>query len=265
MNLFFRELKAHRKGLFFWCLGMAALVGSGMAKFAAYQDNGFSFNQLLDQFPKTMQIIFGLNGFDLTKAGGFYGVLFLYIALMAAVHAALLGSEMIAKEERDRTTEFLFVRPISRARIITAKLAAGLYNLIILNLVTLVSSVFFVGYFNKGGSVTKVILVLMAGLFFLQLIFFFTGVAVASVNKKPKTSASLATSVLLFTFILSYMVDFNSKLDVLKYFTPFKYFDARSIVASGRLDPVYVSISLIIVTVLTFVTYSAYSKRDLSV
>lgn len=251
--------------MFFWCIGMIALVGSGMAKFAAYQDNGFSFNQLLDQFPRSVQIIFGLNGLDLTKASGFYGVLFLYIALMAAVHAALLGAEIIAKEERDRTTEFLFVRPISRARIITSKLTAGLCNLVILNLVTLVSSILFVDYSNKGSSVTKDILVLMAGLFFLQLIFFFIGMAVAAVNKKPKTSASLATSVLLSTFILSYLIDFNSKLDALKYFTPFKYFDARVLVASGKLDPVYVAISLIIIAALTFITYSSYRKRDLGV
>jgi ABC-2 type transport system permease protein len=265
MNLFFRELKSHRKGLFFWCLGMAALVGSGMAKFAAYQDNGFSFNQLLDQFPKTMQVIFGLNGFDLTKASGFYGVLFLYIALMAAVHAVLLGSEIIAKEERDKTTEFLFVRPISRTKIITSKLAAGLCDLIILNAITLASSVIFVDYFNKGASVTKDILVLMAGLFFLQLIFFFIGMAVAGASKKPKTSASVATSVLLFTFILSYLIDFNSRLDFLKYFTPFKYFDARVLVASGRLDPVYVAISLAVIASLAYTTYSTYQGRDLNV
>lgn len=244
---------------------MVALIGSGMAKFAAYQDNGFSFNKLLAQFPKSIQIIFGLNGFDLTKASGFYGVLFLYIALMVSIHAVLLGSEIISKEERDDTAEFLFVRPISRSRIITYKLFAGLFNLIIINLVTLASSVIVVNYLNKGVSITKDILILMVGLFLMQLIFFFIGVAVAAVHKKPKSSASISTSFLLFTFILMYVINFNIKLDNLKYFTPFKYYDAKTLMASGGLDPVFVSISIMIILVLVLLSYISYNKRDLSV
>jgi ABC-2 type transport system permease protein len=265
MNLFLWELRSHRKGLFFWCLGMVALVGSGMAKYAAYQTAGQSITGLLAQFPKTLQIIFGLSGFDLTKASGFFGVLFLYIALMATVHAVLLGADLISKEERDKTSEFLFVKPISRAKIITSKLLAGLVNLVILNIVTLVSSIVFVNYFNKGGSITNDVLVLMAGLVFLQLLFFCIGVAIAAANKKPKASASLASSVLLFTFILSFLINFNARLNGLKYITPFKYFDAKTLITNGSLDPVYVSISLVIIAVLVVITYSTYLKRDLSV
>jgi ABC-2 type transport system permease protein len=157
------------------------------------------------------------------------------------------------------------VKPISRARIITSKLTAGFFNLLVLNVVTLASSIIFVGYFNKGASVTKDILVLMAGLFFLQLVFFFIGIAVASANKKSKTSASIATSVLLITFILSYLVNFNSRLDFLKYFTPFQYFDAKTLIASGRLDPVFILLSLGVIAAMTFTAYSTYDKRDLNV
>lgn len=244
---------------------MFVLVASGMAKYGAYQSSGTSVNKILSQFPKTIQIIFGVNGFDLTKASGYYGVLFLYIALMLTIYAVLLGSEIVAKEERDKTAEFLLVKPIARSQIITSKLAAGLVNLIIVNLVTLISSLIFVDYYNKGKSINKDILVLTAGLFLMQLLFFCIGMAVAAVHKKPKTSASLATSVLLITFILSYLIDFNSKLDNLKYFTPFKYFDAKTLMSRGSLDPLYVSLSVVIVASLVVVSYLAYSRRDLSV
>lgn len=265
MNVFLRELRSRRLALFFWCVGMAALVASGMAKYAAYQSAGQSISALMAQFPKTLQIIFGLSGFDLTKASGFYGVLFLYIALMATVHAVLLGADLIAKEERDRTSEFLFVKPISRSAVISAKLCAGLVNLIVLNIATLVSSIIFVNYFGKGAVITKDILVLTAGLFFLQLLFFFIGLAVAAAHKRAKSSGELASSVLLLTFILSFIINFNSRLDWLKYFTPFKYFDAKALITAGSLDPVYVVLSLGIIVALTVVTYSRYTKRDLGV
>ena len=98
MNIFKRELKAHRWGLLFWSLGMISLVASGMAKFAAYEQAGQSVEDIMAALPKAVQVIFGLSGFDLTKASGFYGILFLYVAVMAAVHAVLLGSGLVSKE-----------------------------------------------------------------------------------------------------------------------------------------------------------------------
>lgn len=265
MNIFLRELIAYRKGILFWSLGMIALVGSGMAKYAGYQSTGQSINTILAQFPKSVQVIFGISGFDLTRASGFYGVLFLYIALMATIHAVLLGTDIISKEERDRTTEFLFVKPISRATILTSKLAGGFVNLVILNLATLFSSIYFVGIFNKSASVTPDILILISGLLILQLLFFMIGAAIAATSPKPKASSSTAASVLLLTFILSMFISINSKLDNLKYFTPFKYFDAHTLMEQGQLDPIYVLISIVVIVGLLFTAYRSYARRDLEV
>ena len=265
MNLYSREIKASRKSLFFWSIGMIALVGSGMAKFATYSGGGQSMNELIAQFPKSIQTIFGLTGFDLNTASGYFGVLFAYIALMATIHAVLLGADIISKEERDRTSEFLFVKPISRFKVISSKLLAGLSNVIVLNLVTLVSSVYFINYFGHGVSMNSDVYVLMAGLFCLQLLFFFIGTVIAASIKRPKTSASLATSVLLVTFILTYLININEHFDGLKYLTPFKYFDAKNIMTDGALDPVYVVLSLGLIIAMVFVTYRAYNRRDLSI
>ena len=265
MNIFLRELKSHWKGILFWSLGMVGLVGSGMAKFDAYQSTGQSINQIMSAFPKSVQIILGISGFDLTTASGFYGLLFLYTVLMATIHAVLLGSDMIAKEERDKTSEFLFSKPISRARAVTGKLLAGLAILAIFNFVAAVSSIYSVKYFNKGASATHDILLLMAGMAFLQLIFFSIGAVVAAINKRQKTSASIATAVLLLTFILSFLISLNDKLDALKYLSPFKYFEAQGIMAHGRLDPAYMALSGIIIAILLAGTYYFYSKRDLNV
>ncbi len=265
MNVLLRELKAHWKGILFWSLGMIALIGSGMAKYDAYQSTGQSINQLMAQFPKSVQIILGISGFDLTTAAGFYGLLFIYIAIMAAIHAALIGSDMIAKEERDKTSEFLFSKPISRAKALTGKLLAGLAILAIFNLVTTLSSIYMVQYFNKGASANHDILLLMAGLVFLQIIFFSVGAAVAGVNKHQKSSASIATSVLLLTFILYFVINLNDKLDFLKYLSPFKYFEAKDIITNAKLDPFYMVLSLVITVVLIASAYFTYSRRDLNV
>lgn len=265
MNIFLRELKAYRKNLLYWSLGMIFLVGSGMAKYGAYQGNGNSINDLMAQFPKSIQVIFGMDGFDLSKASGYFGVLFLYIALTATIHAVLLGTDLISKEERDKTAEFLLTKPISRQKIVSAKLWVGLFNLIVLNLITLGSSIYFVNYFNKGGSITNDIKLLLGGLFFLQLIYFLAGTAIAASNKKPKMAASIATATLLVTFAISFIINLSDKLDALKYLTPFRYFEAKDMLSKGGFEPVYVLISIVIILVLVWRTYTKFAERDLSI
>jgi len=257
-------MKAHRWGLLFWSLGMVMLVMSGMAKFAAYEQAGQSVEQVMAALPEAVQVIFGLSGFDLTKASGFYGILFLYIAVMAAVHAVLLGSGLVSKEERDRTSEFLYAKPISRAKALTGKFLAGIANMAALNLITMVSSFYFVDLYGNGENFNQGILTLMAGAFFLQLVFFSLGALVAGTAKKPKRAPGRATTIMLLAFILYYTVNLNENLDFLKYFTPFKYFDAAMVIKDG-LDPLFIALSVIIVIAALFGTYRFYAARDLSI
>ncbi|MDZ4168644.1 MAG: ABC transporter permease subunit [Coriobacteriia bacterium] len=264
MNVFLRELKSHRWGLLFWSIGIVVMVYSGMAKFAAYDAAGQSVVEIMDELPTAIRVIFGLEGFDLTTALGFYGILFLYLAVMGAVHAVLLGSQLIAKEERDRTSEFLFAKPASRNRVITGKLSAGLVMVIAFNLVTLASSLYFVDYFSTDEAFAEEMLVLMTGLLFVQLIFFSIGALVAGTSHRPKAAASRATSIMFFTYLLYYAVNLNESWGFLGYFTPFKYFDAAALIADG-LDPFFIGLSAIIIGVAVFGTYRFYSARDLTI
>lgn len=102
-------------------------------------------------------------------------------------------------------------------------------------------------------------------MFILQLLFLFIGTGIASISKNPKASASVATTVLLVTFILSVVIDMNSKLAGLKYITPFKYFDPATMMYGGGLDPVFVILSFVLIALLVYVTYVFYKKRDLNV
>ncbi|MDP3446220.1 MAG: ABC transporter permease subunit [Ignavibacteria bacterium] len=264
MNIFLRELKVYRKGLLFWCLGMVMLVASGMAKYASFKGNSQAVVELMSQFPKSVQAIFGLTGFDLTKASGYFGVLYMYIALMVTVHAVLLGAGIVSKEERDKTSEFLFTKPISRFKILSEKILAGLFNILVLNLVTSLSSVYFIAYFASDESFMGDVMILMIGLLMLQLIFFFIGTAAAGFCRNPKLSGTIATSVLLLTFVMTFFINISENLNWLSYFTPFKYFDAKDLM-DGGFKLIYLVVSAVLGIVSIFITYKFYNSRDLDV
>ena len=117
MNIFIRELKANRKALIIWCACILVGVLSGMGKYTAYSSGG-SNSDLFNTLPFAVKALLGIGSFDVTKMSGFFALLFLYMELMIAIHAVLLGSGIIAKEERDKTTEFLMIKPVSRSSIV---------------------------------------------------------------------------------------------------------------------------------------------------
>lgn len=264
MNIFMKEMKAHRKSLIIWSIGVFILIVSGMGKYAGFSSSGQSMNDLMADMPQSLQAIMGTGTFDLSKASGYYGVLFLYLVLMATIHAAMLGAHIISKEERDKTAEYLFVKPISRSQIITSKLLAAFVNIVIINIIAWVSSILIVGYYSKGESVSSDIAITMIGMFIIQLLFLVIGTAIAAISKKPKKASSLSTAILLITFILSIAIDLNDKIENMKYLTPFKYFEAKNVMYGGGLDAVFIILSLVMVAALTIGTFVCYRKRDLN-
>ena len=266
MNIFMREMKAHRKSLIIWCFGMFYLIAASMWKFGTEYSSNQSLNELVTQLPTAVGVLLGIRGsFDLSTASGYYGLCYYYLAVAATLHASMIGAGIISKEERDKTTEFLVAKPVTRNQIITEKLSAGFANILLFNIVTAISSIVMVGYFNHGDVLAGEILKLMVGMFILQLIFMLVGTAIAAMRKNPKSSSSIAIVVLLFALMLAKMIDMNSSLEGLKYLTPIKYYEAEQLLLQGGFRPVYIILSVIIIAILLKMTYTFYKKRDLKV
>ena len=264
MNIFLRELKANRKALIIWSVCMILFVLSGMGKYTAYSGGGAS-SEIFNKMPFTMRVLLGIGSFDVSTMSGFYALLFPYLEVTAAIHAALLGSSIIAKEERDKTTEFLITRPISRTTIITSKLLAALVNILIINIVTFVSSIIMVSAYNKGKDITSEIVLFLLSMLIVQLIFFSLGSFLSAFMKKPKASGSIATSILIGGFAISKVTDLTEHLNVLNVLSPFKYFSYVDIVEGKPLSLGIIILSLLLVATFTIFTYYFYRKRDLNI
>ena len=196
---------------------------------------------------------------------GYFGLLYLYLVIMASIHAAMLGAAIISKEERDKTAEFLFVKPISRATIISAKLGASIVIVVIFNLVTLLSSIVFVDFFNAGklGHVRYCTIngwnVHDAASLFVPL------GSRCGICEKAKV---------VYPDINGHLVDhiyyvcwhrFEKNLEGLKYVTPFKYYEAKNLLHDGGFEGKFVALSLLLMAAFILTTYVFYRKRDLHI
>ncbi|WP_099361040.1 ABC transporter permease subunit [Fredinandcohnia onubensis] len=261
MNVFLREMKAYRKSLIIWSIGLVLLIFMGNTEYSSLSSSGQSLNELVESMPKALQALMGTGTLDLSTPIGYFAILYLYLLLMATIHASMMGASIIAKEERDKTFEFLFVKPITRTKVITMKLVAAFINLIVFNAVTTIATVLIFEMDNGFEDLLK----LMGGMFILQILFLVLGSALAAVIRKPKRVAPIATGILLLTFILSIVIDLSEKLEVLKYVVPFKYFTAENMLTGDGFEVVFVVISICLIVILTAVTYVFYKKRDLNV
>ncbi len=262
MNIFLRELKANLKSLLTWSIIVFAFMSIGMTKFSAYKGNP-EMLEILDSMPPAMLEAFGMNAFNLTTVTGFFGVMFTYFALMGTISAVMLGSDMISKEERDKTVEFSLTLPISRSKLITRKILAGVVYCIGLLIVMWGASLASVAKHNPDPAFYEFLNLLMVTLFILQMIFFSVGILLGCAMKQYKRASSTAVMILLGTYFLSVIVGLSEKLDFLKYFSPFKYFNPADLLRNAEIDVSYVFLSLGIIVVSVIGGYLTYSKRDL--
>lgn len=264
MTLFLRELKANRKAFIIWSVCMLLLILSGMGKYTAYSEGGDSV-ALFNDLPHSVKALFGMSSFDVTSMSGYFAMLFLYIELTVGIHAALLGAGILAKEERDKTTEFLMVKPISRVSVITSKLAAALLNILFINLITLISALLMVSRYNNGESINTEILYFFISMFVVQLIYFSLGASISALIDNPKSSGSITIGALLLGYVISRVTDLTDKLNILNLLSPFKYFSYVNIVEGKGLNALVILLTIILIGVLILMTYILYGKRDLRV
>jgi len=264
MNIFVRELKANRRALMIWCICLFSLVASGMMKYTAYTAGGQS-SQLLNGLPHSLKALLGFGRFNPTTMPGYFAMLFLYVEITVAIHAALIGCDMIAKEERDKTAEFLMTKPIGRSVVLSSKLAAAFVNIVIVNLITLASSVVLVRHYNKGSDISREILLFMLSMLLVQLIFMTLGAALAAGLSNSKSAGSMAIGIVLVGYVISRITDLTNRLNFLNVLSPFKYYSYTDIVNGRGLNMLIVLLSSLLIAGLVGWAYLSYQKRDVQI
>ncbi len=262
MNIFKREVRANLKSLLVWSIVTIILILMAITEFSGYEGNP-EILEVLDGMPDAVLEAFNMNAFNLTTITGFYGVMFSYFALIVTISAAMWGSDIISKEERDKTVEFALALPVTREKLVTAKILAAVVNCIALLLVLGAASVLSALPYEPDSEFYEFVFLCMLALFVMQMVFLAVGVFLGCAIKQHKRAGSIAVSLLLGTYFLSVISGLSKNLEFLKYFTPFKYFDPALMLHESRIDLNYVLLSLGIIIVCLAGGYFTYARRDL--
>lgn len=262
MNILLRELKANFVSLMIWTFSMGAIVFVALIEYEAYADNP-QMVQLLEMFPPEMAAAFGLTSANLTTLPGFVAMFSFYYFLVLSMYGGLLGVNILSKEERDKTGEYLFTLPISRRKVVVFKMLAGMMNIVFISSVTMILTYLSSLRYNPEPEFVRYLLLLGGGIFFVQMIFFTFGILIASLISDYKKAGKIILGVIIGTWSLSSVISMVDSLDFMKYASPFKYFEASVLVDTMKYEGIYLVLSFVLIVLSAIGSLYFYQKRDL--
>lgn len=195
-----REITTRIKSIVLWALGFAFMIIGGMTKFDAFGEGGTGGEQLnafIRSMPRIMRIIYGMEGIDIGYFEGYFGLLMLYVLIMAAVHGAFLGSALIHQEFRERTADFLFVKPMSRDQILARKLLGGLLVILILEAFIAACNFYVFSQTDKLDLLPRT----MTAILLTHLFYYALGFALTVVLPRSKMGQKASLAVILLSYL----------------------------------------------------------------
>lgn len=261
MTLFKHEMRQTRMSLVIWTASIGFLMAICILLFPEMKGE---MDGVSDMFASmgSFSAAFGMDRINFGSLDGFYAIeCGNILGLGGAFFAAFCAVTVLGKEEKDHTAEFLLTHPVSRARIITEKLAAVLAQIVIMNVLTLaisIGSMYIVGEEIPWEN----ILLMHLAYFLLQLEIGGICFGISAFVRRGGIGVGLGLAVMMY--FLNIIANISDKAEFVKYITPFGFSDGADIITSGEIDVVMVSIGMALGIAGIIAAYVKYTKKDIA-
>lgn len=263
MNIYLYELKSLRKSTVIWICALIGMAALYLSIYPSMASDAEDFKELLGSYPASFQAMLGINLDIITSILGFYSMIFSFVVLCGAIQAMNLGVSILSKESRERTADFLLVKPVSRTTIVTAKIAAGFTMIVITNIVFCIGSTVLANLVKTEDFDLKIYFMINLTLFFIQIIFMALGLVVSVFFKKIKNILPISLGTVFGLYLIGALIAADKNDSAARILSPFKYFDISDIINTKQYETNYLILSAAIVLVSIIVTYVVFRKKDI--
>lgn len=262
--MFKREIKINFKSFIIW---FSILIGLFLIVFLIYpsiidNENMKMLEEMMKIFPQELLTAFNM---DISTIDSAYGWLksegFVFVLLITGCYSAILGANILLKEESDKTIEYLNSLPINRNQIVLNKVLAGLIYIFLMiiglglfNFIGLSLS----GDFNK----TQYVLLSITPIFSSVLLYFIC-MFLATFTHKQKKMMGISLGIVFISYILQSLSTISTKVEFLKYFSVFSLADVRNVLTNISLNPIIIILSIVISIIFLGLIIIRYNKKEL--
>lgn len=262
MNMYLHELKSLRKSTIIWACALIALAVIYFSVYKGVVKDATDFKNLLGGYPASIRAMLGISLDNITTILGFYSMIFSFVTLCGAIQAMNYGVSILSKETRERTADFLLVKPVSRAAIVISKLSATLTMLFVTNVLYYAGASIAANSVKTSDYNSKLFFMISLTLFFIQIIFLAIGVVVSVIIPKVKTVLPASLGVVFGLYILGAIITTDEN-NAARFISPFKYFNIPYIINNASYETPYLIFGAVIVVVSIAASYIIYLKKDI--
>ncbi len=261
--MFKRELKTNFKSFLIWT---GVLLGIFLVVFLVYpsivsSDNIKMMDEMVKVFPE--EILKALN-MDISSIDTAYGWLksegFVFILLIIGSYGGIIGSNILLKEENDKTVEYLNSLPVTRKDIVLQKFTVGIIYVIAM---TLILGVFnFIALSLSGDFDLLQFVLLSITPIFPSLVIYSLCFFLSTFAHKSKKMLGLSLGIVFISYILNALSGIADKVEFLKYFSIFTLADVRNVILDISINPVIIIITIALIIGLLIGAIVNYEKKD---
>lgn len=255
-------LRARRWSIIWWCLGIASFVALELSVYPSVKSQAKQLNQLLDRLPDTVKSFFGAS--DLFSPAGYLNsrLFYLLLPMFFSILTIGLGSSLIAREENDGTIELLLGRPVSRPKLLLAKMVGAFLIVAIIASLSAVAIMIGVKAVNLAMPLPRIIFAtFMSAL--LATAFGMVAFAVTCAGKRGRGAAiGLASLIGLGGYIVASLEGDVHWLKWPAKIFPYHYYSPTTVLG-GSYTWLTASWYILSILILGVLSWLAFRRRDI--
>lgn len=259
-----REMKINLKSFIIWT---AILIGLFTIVFLIYPSifnsaNKKMIDDMMEMFPKEMLKAFNM---DISSIDTAYGWIktegFVFVLLISGIYSGILGSQILLKEENDKTIEYLNSLPITRKNIISSKIACGISYI---TLMIIIVGIFnFIGLSLSGEFDRIAFILLSITPLFSAVVLFAICLFLSTFTHKTKKTIGISLGIVFASYFLNIISELGTKVSFFKYFSVFTLADIRNVIMNEALNPLLVAVAFIIAILFLSAAVVRYERKEL--
>ena len=262
--MFKREMKVNFKSFIIWLLVLLVIFTVVFLMYPSIisSDNIKMMDEMMEMFPKEMLTAFNMDISSIDSAFGWLKTEgFVFVLLIIGCYSGILGSNILLKEESDKTIEYLNSLPVKRSSIVFSKVISGLTYIILM--VVLVGIFNFLGLSLSGDFDRKQYILLSITPIFSSLVIYFICMFLSTFTHKTKKMLGLSLGIVLISYVFNVLSSIADSTEFLKYLSVFTLADIRNVIINISINPLMVFISFSLSIIFLILVLIRYNKKEL--
>lgn len=255
------ELKQNYKSLIIWSLSVGimgmfciCLYSSMTEDMAALSESFSNMGAFSDAFGMSTLGIGTIAGYFATEVGVVH-------SLGSSMFAAVTATTILSKEEDGHTGEFLYSLPISRGKVVVAKICSMLIMIIVFTIITVAFYIPGFVYIDAHPEWELFVKFMLSQLLMnVEIMFICTMISAFVKRNMPGTGLGIALLLYAYDLIGRVASEMKDAITI----GPFSYCNATEIFAKETIPGTAYIFGTIIIVFTVILTFIKYTKKDLA-